>query len=114
MLIVSVSSRLCRGCLGTALGDAGRSEPVPCGEGAGLGSGYSETVQSPAPFGATVFPHLPGGAGPGVLGSNPPEPGDLPKVEESRGAARLGRSQTAPPARPRSAPRSPGRCLRAP
>lgn len=46
-----------------------------------MGSGTVRLCTPQRPLRATVFQHLPGGAGPGVSGSDPPEPGDLSKVK---------------------------------
>lgn len=54
-LLLAFPPVFAEGVWGLPFGDAGRSEPVPCGEDAGLGSGYSDTVQSPsAPRGHSV------------------------------------------------------------
>lgn len=111
LLFVSVSSHLCR-VSGDRLwgwGDEMNLSPV---QGWGLETLRLCTPQRPTR--ATVFSHLPGKAGPGGLWLGFPRTGGLAQGQGTAGAAPLGPSQTAPPACLHSAPRSPGRCLRAP
>lgn len=95
-------------------GWGGETEPVPSREGLGLGSGDGETVYSPAASQGYSVPASTRRRRSRGRWLRSPRAWVLAQGQGSAGAAGLGRSQTAPPVRLRSAPRSPGRCKRAP
>lgn len=65
-------------------GWGGETEPVPCGEGLGLGSGTVRLCTPQRPLRATVFQHLPGGQGPGSLAQIPQSLGTCPRSRHRR------------------------------